>query len=139
MTDSDLSKEITLDIKESRTDSKASGREPEIPFDKSTSGFSTDDTSTIGPSRPESSVEYLMTAQEIQELDNRLEEVVDRLQRQREDYEKWENGLNKRRLEAYGKLKALGKFHRQRMEVYDTVKEYLQTMNASGHSRSSKK
>jgi hypothetical protein len=58
--------QITLDIKESRTDSKASGREPEIPFDKSTSGFSTDDTSTIGPSRPESSVEYLMTAQEIQ-------------------------------------------------------------------------
>ena len=74
-----------------------------------------------------------------QELDNRLEEVVDKLQQQREDYEEWEKGLNKRRLEAYGRLKALGKFHRQRMEVYDTVKEYLQTVNVNSLNRTSKK
>ncbi|XP_045176790.2 uncharacterized protein LOC123537218 [Mercenaria mercenaria] len=139
MEDSDLINEETMQTGGSQPNSRASSRKPEFVFEQSPSALSSEETETVEPLRPESTVEYLMTAQEIKELDERLEVVIGRLQKQREDYETWENSLNRRRLEAYGRLKALGKFHRQRMEVYDTVKDYLQTMNPGSKSRTSKK
>lgn len=72
------------------------------------------------------SVERLLTEQEIAELDKRLEDVLDRLKQQRDDYEKWEDDLNARRLKVFGRLKVLNSCHRKRLEMYETVKGYIQ-------------
>lgn len=72
------------------------------------------------------SVERLLTEQEIAELDKRLEDVVERLKQQRDDYEKWENALNARRLKVFGRLKVLNRCHHKRLEMYETVKGYIQ-------------
>ncbi|WAR03143.1 hypothetical protein MAR_009701 [Mya arenaria] len=70
--------------------------------------------------------DVLMSEQEIKELDRRLEEVVDRLQKQKGDYEKWESDINTRKLRAFARLKALERCHRKRLEVYETMKDYVQ-------------
>lgn len=71
-------------------------------------------------------IEYLMSEQEIDELDKRMKEVLDNLQRQKEDFETWENDLNARRIKAFGRLKALGRCHKRRLEMYDTLKGYVE-------------
>ncbi|KAL4220246.1 hypothetical protein ACF0H5_020654 [Mactra antiquata] len=81
-------------------------------------------------------IENLMPEEEVQEHNRRLEEVVNQLQKQREDYETWENNLNKRRMLVYDRLKALGRFHKDRMHVYNSFKDYIDGISSSASNKS---
>jgi len=98
-------------------------------------------TETLITTREDTELELLMTEVEVAELDQRLREVLERLQKQREDYQKWESDLSTRRVKAFGRLKALGRCHTRRLEMYEKMKGYIQNgqgLHATDDSQSDK-
>ena len=87
-------------------------------------------TSNNGTPRASSCVsngveDVLMTELEIEQLDMRLREAMDRLRHQQNEHEQWENSLNSRKLRCFARIKALERCHRKRMEVYETMSDYI--------------
>ena len=87
-------------------------------------------TSNKGTPRASSSVsngveDVLMSELEIEQLDMRLREAMDRLRHQQNEHEQWENSLNSRKLRCFARIKALERCHRKRMEVYETMSDYI--------------
>lgn len=114
--------------------SRGSSIEQEIYFSNSSScSSSDDDEASVVQSE---SVDVLMTEKEIQDCDLRLQKVLDNTQKQKNEHEKWENEIYERRLKVFERLLALGKTHKNRLEIYVKMQEYIQNIKSDLRKKS---
>ncbi|KAH3883205.1 hypothetical protein DPMN_007159 [Dreissena polymorpha] len=77
----------------------------------------------------------LLTNEEVLQLDQRLQELSDQARRHKDDHDKWEINVNTRKLKISGRLQALSRRHRDRLELYEKMREYIRSTQSRQSSR----
>ena len=76
----------------------------------------------------ESEASFLMSETEAKEEDERLAQCQENLRKQQENYESWENSMNKRKQALFERLQHLKQFHKSRIGFYEDFKTYTKVM-----------